>query len=64
MQGGQVWGARIPHALRPKNQNIKHKQYSNEFNKDFTKSSTSKNKKKSKKTQKTNKDEESESRSQ
>ena len=29
------WGAKIPHALRPKNQNIKQKQYCNEFDKDF-----------------------------
>ena len=29
------WGAKIPHALRPKNQNIKQKQYCNKFNKDF-----------------------------
>ena len=28
-------GAKIPHALRPKNQNIKLKQYFNKFNKDF-----------------------------
>ena len=28
-------GAKIPHALRPKNQNIKQKQYCNEFNKGF-----------------------------
>ena len=28
-------GAKIPHALRPKNQNIKQKQYCNKFNKDF-----------------------------
>ena len=32
------WGAKIPHALRPKiNQNIKQKQYCNKFNKDFEK---------------------------
>ena len=33
-----VWGAKIPHASRPKNQNIKkkkQKQYCNKFNKDF-----------------------------
>ena len=30
-------GAKIPHALRPKNQNIKQKQYCNKFNKDFKK---------------------------
>ena len=34
-------GAKIPHGLRPKNQNIKQKQYCNKFNKDF-KWSTSK----------------------
>ena len=28
-------GDRIPHASRPKNQNIKQKQYCNKFNKDF-----------------------------
>ena len=28
-------GTKIPHALRPKNQNIKQKQYCNKFNKDF-----------------------------
>ena len=27
--------AKIPHALQPKNQNIKQKQYCNKFNKDF-----------------------------
>ena len=33
-----VWagqGAQMPHALRPKNQNIKLKQYCNKFSKDF-----------------------------
>ena len=29
------WGAKIPHALWPKNQNIKQKQHCNIFNKDF-----------------------------
>ena len=29
------WGAKIPHALWPKNQNIKQKHYCNKFNKDF-----------------------------
>ena len=29
------WGAKIPHASRPKNQNIKQKRYCNKFNKDF-----------------------------
>ena len=28
-------GAKIPHALQPKNQNRKQKQYCNKFNKDF-----------------------------
>ena len=28
-------GDRIPHASRPKNRNIKQKQYCNKFNKDF-----------------------------
>ena len=28
-------GAKISHDLRPKNQNIKQKQYCNKFNKDF-----------------------------
>ena len=31
----QGQGAKIPHALQPKNQNIKQKQYCNEFNKDL-----------------------------
>ena len=31
------WGARIPHASQPKNQNIKQKQYCNKFNKDLKK---------------------------
>ena len=30
-----VQGAKIPHASRPKNQNIKHKQYCNKFNEDL-----------------------------
>ena len=29
------WGAKIPHASGPKNQNIKQKQDCNKFNKDF-----------------------------
>ena len=29
------WGAKIPHVSRPKNENIKQKQYCNKFNKDF-----------------------------
>ena len=29
------WGAKIPHASWPKNQNIKQKQYCNKFNKDL-----------------------------
>ena len=36
-----TWGAKIPHASGPKNQNIKQKQYCNIFNKDFKKWSTS-----------------------
>ena len=28
-------GAKIPHGSQPKNQNVKHKQYCNKFNKDF-----------------------------
>ena len=39
MQGGEGsipgQGVKIPHALGPKNQNIKQKQYCNKFNKDF-----------------------------
>ena len=34
----------IPHALQPKKQNIKHKQYCNKFNKGLKKWSTSKEK--------------------
>ena len=29
------WGAKIPHASQPKNENIKQKQYFKNFNKDF-----------------------------
>ena len=29
------WGAEMPHASQPKNQNIQQKQYCNKFNKDF-----------------------------
>ena len=29
------WGAKSPHASRPKNHNIKQKQYCNKFHKDF-----------------------------
>ena len=29
------WGAEMPHASQPKNQNIKQKQYCKKFNKDF-----------------------------
>ena len=32
-------GAKIPHALQPKNQNMKQKQYCNKFNKNFKKKS-------------------------
>ena len=31
------WGAKIPYASRPENQNIKQGQYCNKFNKDFLK---------------------------
>ena len=51
--GGTLWipgqGTKIQHALGPKNQNIKQKQYCNKSNKDFKKGSTSKNLKKKKK---------------
>ena len=30
-----AWGAKFPHALWPKNQKIRQKQYCNKFNKDF-----------------------------
>ena len=39
-------GIKIPHASWPKNQNIKEKQYCNEFNRDFEKRSTSKKREK------------------
>ena len=42
------WGAKIPHALQPKSQNIKEKQYCNKFNKDFTNAPHQKNLKKKK----------------
>ena len=42
-------GAKNPHALRLKNQNIKHKQYCNKFNKDFKNGPHQKNLKKKKK---------------
>ena len=29
------WGAKIPHALQPKDHSLKQKQYCNKFNKDF-----------------------------
>ena len=35
--------AKIPHASGPENQNIKHKQYCNKFNKDFKNGSRQKN---------------------
>ena len=38
------WGAKIPHASRPKNQNIKQKQYCKKFNKAFKKWTTLKKK--------------------
>ena len=42
-------GAKIPHVSRPKNQNIKQKQYCNKFNKDFKNSLHQKNLRKKKK---------------
>ena len=42
-------GAKIPHALWPKNQNIKQKQYCNKFNKDFKNGPHQKNLKKERK---------------
>ena len=42
-------GAKIPHALGLKNQNIKEKQYCNKFNKDFKNGPHQKNLKKKKK---------------
>ena len=39
------WRAKIPYVFQPKNQNIKQKQYCNEFNKDFKTWSTFKKKK-------------------
>ena len=44
------WGAKIPHASQPKNQNIKQKQYCNKFNKDFKNGPDQKILKKKKKT--------------
>ena len=44
-----VQGAKIPHALGPKNQNIKQKQCSNKFSKDFKNGPHQKNLKKKKK---------------
>ena len=38
-------GAKIPHALWPKNQNIKQKQYCKKFNKDFKSGPNQKKKK-------------------
>ena len=50
MQGGEGsipgQGVKIPHALGPKNQNIKQKQYCNKFNKDFLNGPHQKNLKK------------------
>ena len=40
------WGAKIPQASGPKNQNIKQKQYGNKFNKDFKNGPPQKNLKK------------------
>ena len=47
------WGARIPHTSRPKNQNIKQKQYCNKFNKDFKNGPHQEKKKNLKKVRKT-----------
>ena len=41
-----VCGAQIPHALRPKNQNRKQKQYCNKFNEDLEIGTHQKNKQK------------------
>ena len=46
------WGAKIPHALGPKNQNIKQRQYCNKFNKGFKNGPHLKNLKKKKKERK------------
>ena len=43
-------GAKVPHALRPKNQNKKQKQYGDKFNKDFKNGPRQKKSKKKKKT--------------
>ena len=40
------WGAKIPHAWQPKNQNIKQKQHCNKFNNDFKNGPHQKKKKK------------------
>ena len=40
------WGAMLPHASRPKNQNIKQKRYYNELNKDLKNGPHQKKKKK------------------
>ena len=48
MQGvgsSPVWGAKIPHASGPKNQNIKQKQYCNGFSRDFKNGPRQKSKK-------------------
>ena len=48
------WGAKIPHALGPKNQNIKQKQYCNKLNKDVKNGPHQKTFKKKKRRHKTN----------
>ena len=43
-----AWGAKIPHASWPKNQNMKQKPYCNKFNKDYENVPYQKNLKKKK----------------
>ena len=45
------WGAKIPHASWPENQNVEQKQYCNKFNKDFKNGPHQKNLKKTPKPQ-------------
>ena len=49
-------GAKIPHASRPKTQDIKQKQYRNKFNKDFKNGPRQKKTKKEKKVSHCNKE--------
>ena len=46
------WGAKIPHALWPKNHNMKQNQYCNKFNKDFKNGPHQETKKKKRKEKK------------